>query len=818
MDQKSKLISYILIVVMVVISMHPVASYAKQEIEINNNMIFTDMPDDWSTIALQNAVKNGLLFGKDGMIMPNENFTRAQLADVLVRAFGTTQKASLSNYDDVDENASYYADMEKAVQMGAFEGSGNKLNPDDNITREEVFIVLTRVFELSKICENALDKFSDKDLVSPWAEKATASIVSAGYIEGLNDKLEPTKYITRAEFAQIMDNILKNYIREAGTYTEDLYGNVMVNVPDVILKDMTIEGDLIIGDGVGDGNITLDGVKITGRTIIRGGGVNSIKIIGDSDITNIIITRVDGEVRVYTQDGVQIGDIIVDGKDDVIIEGDIGDVTILASDVTVTATQATITTAIIQGDNSKIIVAMNSNVDRATIKGEDSEVVVLEGGKIENVTVDGNGTKIRGEGEVNYVEANADNISVSTMGTKVKAAKGTTGIKAGEKIVSEGNTEIVGGESNSSNNNYNRPSVTSPLSSFTPITFTQTGDIEHNNVQYITASAIISALPKGVPVTLENSSVVNVPISWTDTDSYDAGTAGVYTFTASWGTMPKGANNNNNLEAPTVEITVLSGKEAEKKIIGYSFVGVERNGIIDESNKEIAIVVPYGTDLASLVATFTTTENTIVKVGENSQTSGTTPNDFTNPVEYIVTADDGSIATYTVTVFVESHKDCFVFDSEAGMITGYNEEKIEHEVVIPTMIDGVAVTSIGDESFLQCAQLHRIIFQDNVTSIGTIALAACENLTEILVLSNNEFYSSFNGVLYNKDHTTLLQYPCFKAGSYIIPDGVISIEYASFAFCSALTNVIIPDSVEIIEESAFYYCSALSNVIIPDSV
>ena len=44
-----------------------------------------------------------------------------------------------------------------------------------------------------------------------------------------------------------MNNILKNYIKNSGTYTDDLNGNVMINVPDVTQKDMTITGDLVIG-------------------------------------------------------------------------------------------------------------------------------------------------------------------------------------------------------------------------------------------------------------------------------------------------------------------------------------------------------------------------------------------------------------------------------------------------------------------------------------------------------------------------------------------------------------------------------------------
>ena len=82
-----------------IISMLPTAAFA---------LAFSDMPNDWSTTALENAVNNGLLIGDNGKIMPKENVTRAQMATVINRVFGTTEKASLSRYTDVAANAWYY--------------------------------------------------------------------------------------------------------------------------------------------------------------------------------------------------------------------------------------------------------------------------------------------------------------------------------------------------------------------------------------------------------------------------------------------------------------------------------------------------------------------------------------------------------------------------------------------------------------------------------------------------------------------------------------------------------------------------------------
>ena len=60
-------------------------------------------------------------------------------------------------------------------------------------------------------------------------------------LAGSNGQLNPKQFITRAEFAQVMYNLIKNYVNESGTYTTDYKGNVMVNEPDVTLKNLTVK-------------------------------------------------------------------------------------------------------------------------------------------------------------------------------------------------------------------------------------------------------------------------------------------------------------------------------------------------------------------------------------------------------------------------------------------------------------------------------------------------------------------------------------------------------------------------------------------------
>ena len=130
-----------------------------------------------------------------------------------------------------------------------------------------------------------------------------------------------------------------------------------------------------------------------------------------------------------------------------------------------------------------------------------------------------------------------------------------------------------------------------------------------------------------------------------------------------------------------------------------------------------------------------------------------------------------------------------------------------------------SITSIGDFAFENCSGLTSITIPDSVTSIGDHAFYNCSSLTSITVSENNKYFSSLNGVLFNKDKTELVTYLIGNERTeYAIPDSVTFIGDRAFYKCSSLTSIIIPDSVTSIGDHAFYNCSSLTNITIPDSV
>lgn len=426
-----------LLSVVMIIAMLPTVAFAAE---------FSDMPKGWSTEALESAVANGLLTGADGRLMPEENLTRAQMAAIINRAFGATQKVELNSYTDVVSSAWYYDDLAKAVQMKTFVGSGDKLNPNTNITREEAFVVLARAFKQSGGSERALDKFSDKSAISSWAKDGVASLVSAGYVTGADGQLHPKQNITRAQFAQIMHNLLQNYIKTAGTYSEIARGNVMINVPDVTLKNLTVQGDLIIGDGVGDGDITLDNVKVTGRMVVRGGGINSIKIIGNSELSSVIVSKVNGKVRVVTESGARVKVIYIDdGKDDVVIQGKIGSIEVAAPNVPVMLQNAQVDHVTVTAPQVKLMLGKNTTVNTVTVSqtGQGATITADTGATIINVQAEAASTSINGEGTIQNASIQGNNSRINTIGTKIEVGKEVSGTTSGGTPVAGGTSGIT---------------------------------------------------------------------------------------------------------------------------------------------------------------------------------------------------------------------------------------------------------------------------------------------------------------------------------------------------------------------------------------
>ena len=365
---------------------------------------FIDMPTNWATAGLEHAVANGLLKGyetADGLqIRPSGNITRAELVTVVNRAFGASEKAALTGVTDVKNGAWYADEIAKAICMQTM-SKAEKVRPNDSITRQEAFTILARAYRQSGGTRNSFAKFTDSTSVADFAVDGVGALVEKGYVNGADGKLNPTGYLTRAEFAKIMDNLTAAYVNTTAAYSQNVTGNVIVNTPGAKLKDMKINGNLIIADGVGEGDVDVENVAITGDIIVKAGGENSIHIANVTVGGTLVVNKVGGTVRIVASGttnvkmvevgsdviitatdlkGGEIGTVKIDGSDvsDVVLRGDFKTVETAVKDVKITANEGKIGEFVM---TEKATVTGASTI--TTVKNETNEAVSVNGKTVE---------------------------------------------------------------------------------------------------------------------------------------------------------------------------------------------------------------------------------------------------------------------------------------------------------------------------------------------------------------------------------------------------------------------------------------------------
>ena len=99
-----------------------------------------------------------------------------------------------------------------------------------------------------------------------------------------------------------------------------------------------------------------------------------------------------------------------------------------------------------------------------------------------------------------------------------------------------------------------------------------------------------------------------------------------------------------------------------------------------------------------------------------------------------------------------------------------------------------------------------VVIPEGVTSIGYRAFYYCSSLTSIVI---PESVTSIGDSAF---------YGCSSLASVVIPEGVTSIGDEAFYYCQSLTSVVIPEGVTSIGGEAFKYCSSLTSVVIPKGV
>ena len=128
------------------------------------------------------------------------------------------------------------------------------------------------------------------------------------------------------------------------------------------------------------------------------------------------------------------------------------------------------------------------------------------------------------------------------------------------------------------------------------------------------------------------------------------------------------------------------------------------------------------------------------------------------------------------------------------------------------------LTKIGKEAFYACSSLTEITLPKKLINIGEDAFGACKALKEIKVEAGNTAFTSIDGVLFNKEKTTLLTFPFANTANYQVPVGTTKIAPSAFSECNKLASIQFPNTLIEIGSEAFYKCLKLENITLPNSI
>ncbi len=172
------------------------------------------------------------------------------------------------------------------------------------------------------------------------------------------------------------------------------------------------------------------------------------------------------------------------------------------------------------------------------------------------------------------------------------------------------------------------------------------------------------------------------------------------------------------------------------------------------------------------------------------------------------------ITVDTENEYYSSDNNGILFDEDLTALISYPGNSNLIDYTIPE-----TVVEIKGYAFYEARKLKRIFIGDNVSKIGYRAFVKTTGLEEFVVSENNQSFAVDNGVLFNKDMTTLVAY---TAGSknkiYTIPDGITEIASAAFHSSQYLSSLYMPSTLKKINGRAFYNCDRIRCFNLPSKV
>jgi molybdopterin-binding protein len=285
--------------------------------------VSSDVSGHWAESQISDWTARGLIKGyEDGTFKPDNTITRAEFIALINRSFEFSEEATIT-FSDVASSNWAYTEVAKAVKAGYITGyEDGTFGTNKLISRQETAVIVARLLNLSATGSIGAP-FHDASLIASWAKDAVDMAVASKILKGYaaDNTFKPTNPITRAEAVVTLDRASSSKVLaydKAGTYgpttgIEIINRDVVINVADVTLQNMVINGKLTFAAGIGSGDAFLNNVTVNGETVVQGGGVNSIHF-KNSVLQTVTVDKKDGPVRIVAEGTTTVAQVNVNSS------------------------------------------------------------------------------------------------------------------------------------------------------------------------------------------------------------------------------------------------------------------------------------------------------------------------------------------------------------------------------------------------------------------------------------------------------------------------------------------------------------------------
>ena len=340
--------------------------------------VMADAAGSWAAGSIDRWAQLGIVQGdSDGNFNPANPLSRGELATILVKMFGLTEKAE-NTYSDLKGDEWYADAILKCTAAGIMKGDGVSCNATAQISRQETMVMLGRAVGVVPAGEPDMSRFTDGAEVADWAAGYLAPLAEMGILTGVGDgSAAPAANIDRASMMALLDKAVVEYVNAPGEVAVDnANGFVVVNV------------------AAGEGEVVLTG---TAAGVVVASGTTGGKVVAKDLSAGTV--KVDGAAAVSVEGGSTVGTVAVSAAASVEIAK-----SAKADAVEVTGADARLTVAGTVGS-----VAVAESAANTQVKAE-------AGAKITSVENAAEGLTVTGKGSVGAVSTTAE-AKVSTPNT-----------------------------------------------------------------------------------------------------------------------------------------------------------------------------------------------------------------------------------------------------------------------------------------------------------------------------------------------------------------------------------------------------------------